>query len=179
MKRRAWLLSATGAIGALIVGWGLLPQRSRTGSGRLWPPVEGEVALNGWIKILPDGSVVLAMPRSEMGQGVFTALSMLAAEELDVGLERIRLEQAGNDTIYGNVAMWVASPLSPAGAGRQADQGPGGRMGGWKSRAGTGHQRHWRIQQGGRCLAGAAYGRRYRAGLTAGRRVAAVALAGR
>ena len=114
MKRRAWLLSATGAAGALIVGWGLLPQRSRTGSGRLWPPVEGEVALNGWIKILPDGSVVLAMPRSEMGQGVFTALSMLAAEELDVGLERIRLEQAGSDTIYSNVAMWVASlPFHP------------------------------------------------------------------
>ena len=82
MKRRAWLLSATGATGALIVGWGLLPQRSRTGSGRLWLPVEGEVALNGWIKILPDDAVVLAMPRSEMGQGAHTALSMLAAEAL-------------------------------------------------------------------------------------------------
>ena len=67
------------------------------------------MTLNGWIKILPDGSVVLAMPRSEMGQGAFTALSMLAAEELDVGLERTRLEQAGSDTIYGSVAMWVAS----------------------------------------------------------------------
>lgn len=109
MKRRTWLLSAAGAAGALVVGWGVLPQRSRTGSGRLWPPAEGEVSLNGWIKILSDGAVVLAMPRSEMGQGVFTALAMLAAEELDVALERIQLEQAGSDTIYGNVAMLVAS----------------------------------------------------------------------
>ena len=111
MKRRTWLLSATDKAGALIAGWGLLPQRSRTGFKRRWPPAEGEVALNGWIEILPDGSVVLAMPRSEMDQGVFTALAMLVAKEPDRALERLRLEQAGSDTIYGNVAMWVASLL--------------------------------------------------------------------
>lgn len=114
MKRRTWLLSAAGAAGALIVGWGALPPRSRTGSGRLWPPAEGEVALNGWIKITADGSVVLAMARSEMGQGVHTSLPMLVAEELDVPLSRIHLEQAGADSIYGNVAMLVAGlPFHP------------------------------------------------------------------
>ena len=114
MKRRTWLLSAAGAAGALIVGWGALPPRARTGSGRLWQPAEGEVALNGWIKITADGSVVLAMPRSEMGQGVHTALPMLVAEELDVPLSRVRLEQAGADSIYGNVAMLVAGlPFHP------------------------------------------------------------------
>jgi isoquinoline 1-oxidoreductase beta subunit len=75
---------------------------------------QGDVALNGWIKIAADGSVVLAMPRSEMGQGVHTALAMLVAEELDVPLNRVRLEQAGDDSIYGNVAMLVASlPFHP------------------------------------------------------------------
>lgn len=114
MKRRTWLLSAAGAAGALIVGWGALPPRSRTGSSRLWPPVEGAVALNGWIKVTADGSVVLAMPRSEMGQGVHTALPMLVAEELDVPLSRVHLEQAGADSIYGNVAMLVAGlPFHP------------------------------------------------------------------
>ena len=70
---------------------------------------QGDVALNGWIKIAADGAVVLAMPRSEMGQGVHTALAMLVAEELDVPLARVRLEQASADSIYGNVAMLVAS----------------------------------------------------------------------
>ncbi len=114
MKRRTWLLSAAGAAGALVVGWGLLPARSRLGSPELMLAGETEVALNGWIKIAADGAVVLAMPRSEMGQGVHTALPMLVAEELDVPLSAVRIEQAGADTIYGNVAMLVASlPFHP------------------------------------------------------------------
>ncbi|MCE2782543.1 molybdopterin cofactor-binding domain-containing protein [Limnohabitans sp.] len=114
MKRRTWLLSALGATGALVVGWGVMPARSRLGSPELMLKTQGDVALNGWIKIAADGAVVLAMPRSEMGQGVHTALAMLVAEELDVPLTRVRLEQAGADSIYGNVAMLVASlPFHP------------------------------------------------------------------
>jgi isoquinoline 1-oxidoreductase beta subunit len=114
MKRRTWLLSALGATGALVVGWGVMPARSRLGAPELMLQTPGDVALNGWIKIAADGAVVLAMPRSEMGQGVHTALAMLVAEELDVPLGRVRLEQAGGDSIYGNVAMLVASlPFHP------------------------------------------------------------------
>ncbi len=114
MKRRTLILSAMGATSALIVGWGVMPARSRLGSKTLMLPKEGDVALNGWIKIAADGTVVLAMPRSEMGQGIHTALAMLVAEELDVPLSAMRLEQAGSDTIYGNVAMLVASlPFHP------------------------------------------------------------------
>jgi isoquinoline 1-oxidoreductase beta subunit len=65
---------------------------------------KGGISLNGWIKVRPDGKVVLAMPRSEMGQGVYTALPMLAAEELDVPLSEVLIEQAGTEKIYGNVA---------------------------------------------------------------------------
>lgn len=114
MKRRTWILVALGATGALVVGWGILPARSRLGSPQAMLPTQGEVALNGWIKLAGDGSVVMAMPRSEMGQGVHTALAMLVAEEMDLPLSRVRLEQAGADTIYGNVAMLTASlPFHP------------------------------------------------------------------
>ncbi len=114
MKRRNILLSAVGIGGALLVGWGVMPQRSRLGKGELMLPKEGDVALNGWIKIAADGVVVLAMPRSEMGQGVHTALAMLVAEELDVQLALVRIEPSGLDTIYGNVAMFVAAlPFHP------------------------------------------------------------------
>jgi isoquinoline 1-oxidoreductase beta subunit len=75
---------------------------------------DGDVALNGWIKVAKDGSIVLAMHRSDMGQGIHNALAMLVAEELDVALKSVRLEQAGHDAIYGNVAMFVGTlPFHP------------------------------------------------------------------
>ena len=114
MRRRALLFSALGGAGALVVGWAVMPARSRLGSARMLLEGDDAVALNGWIKIATDGSVIMAMPRSEMGQGVHTALPMLAAEELDVALASVRIEQAGADAIYGNVAMLVAGlPFHP------------------------------------------------------------------
>ena len=114
MKRRTWILGGLGTMGALVVGWGVLPARSRLGKPELMLPTQGDVALNGWIKIAADGSVILAMPRSEMGQGVHTALPMLVAEELDVPLTRVKLEQAGADKIYGNVVMLLGGlPFHP------------------------------------------------------------------
>jgi isoquinoline 1-oxidoreductase beta subunit len=107
MKRRTLLLSGLTAAGALVVGWGVLPPRSRQGGADTLPVVDGEVGLNGWIKIAADGTVLLAMNRSEMGQGAHTALAMLVAEELDVPLARVRLIPAGYDTLYGNVATMV------------------------------------------------------------------------
>ncbi len=114
MRLRTWLLGAAGGAGALLVGWSILPARSRLGSPDLMQLAPGDVELNGWIKIAADGNVVLAMARSEMGQGVYTALPMLVAEELDVPLGSVRIEQAGSDTIYGNVAMLQESlPFHP------------------------------------------------------------------
>lgn len=116
MKRRTLILSGLGAASALVVGWGVLPPRSRQGRADTMPAAPGEVGLNGWIRIAaPDGGVVLAMNRSEMGQGVHTALAMLVAEELDVALAKVRLVQAGPETLYGNVAGFVAAlPFHPA-----------------------------------------------------------------
>ena len=114
MKRRTLILSGLGGAAALVVGWGVLPPRSRLGDAQTLPVVAGEVGLNGWIAIAADGSVRLAMNRSEMGQGVHTALAMLVAEELDVSLAKVQLIQAGPDKLYGNVAMFVESlPIHP------------------------------------------------------------------
>jgi CO/xanthine dehydrogenase Mo-binding subunit len=77
MKRRNFILSGLGITGALVVGWGVLPARSRLGKPDNMLLTEGDVALNGWIKIAKDGNVVLAMHRSDMGQGIHNALSML------------------------------------------------------------------------------------------------------
>ena len=115
MKRRSLLLSGLGLAGALVVGWGLLPPRSRLGSADTLASTEGAVGLNGWLRITGDGGIELAMNRSEMGQGVHTALAMLVAEELEVPLARVRLIPAGPERLYGNVAMLIGSlPLHPS-----------------------------------------------------------------
>jgi len=117
VKRRTLILSGLGGAAALVVGWGVLPARSRLGGAGTLAAKEGEIGLNGWIKIAANGDVLLAMNRSEMGQGVHTALAMLAADELDVPLVKLRLIEAGHDTLYGNVAGFVAAlPFHPADA---------------------------------------------------------------
>jgi len=115
MKRRGFVLGAIGSGAALIVGWGAMPQRSRLGTRSTLPAQADGIALNGWIRIAPDGGVLLAMPRVEMGQGVHTALPMLVAEELDLPLARVRLVPAAAETIYGNVALFLAAlPFHPS-----------------------------------------------------------------
>lgn len=116
-------MSGLGAAGTLLVGWGLLPMRSRIGGVDALPVSDGQVSLNGWIKIAPDGTAMLAMPRSEMGQGVHTALAMLAAEELDLPLSKVTLVQAGHESLYGNVASLTDSllPVHPT------EREPGGQ----------------------------------------------------
>ncbi len=135
MKRRSLLVSGAAAGGALLVGWAVLPPRDPLGAADLWPTSDDGIALNGWIKIAADGSVILAMNRSEMGQGVHTALAMLVAEELDVALPRVELEQAGHDAIFGSVSGFVG--MLPVAAqdrepGRESTAFRAGRWLTWK-----------------------------------------------
>src|SRR6202043_1367432 len=63
----------------------------------------GGFAPNAFISIAADGSVTLTMPYVEMGQGTYTAIPMLMAEELEVDLKQVRLEHAPpNEKHYGN-----------------------------------------------------------------------------
>ena len=103
--RRRFLFGGVAAVGALVVGWGVLPARQRLDGDHPLPLTGGSLALNGWVGVAPDGTVTVAMPRSEMGQGVHTALPMLVAEEMDVPLSAISLVQAPMDKIFGNIAM--------------------------------------------------------------------------
>lgn len=57
---------------------------------------------NAWLRIGPDGWVTVVVDRSEMGQGVSTALPMLVAEELDADWKRVRVEQAPAGKEYVN-----------------------------------------------------------------------------
>ena len=103
--RRRFLLGGLVAGGALLVGWGTRPPRQRLHTSAPLPVEPGTVALNGWIAIAPDDTVSVVVPRSEMGQGVHTALPMLVAEELDAPLSSVRIAPAPIDKIFGNLAV--------------------------------------------------------------------------
>ena len=59
--------------------------------------------MNAWLRIGTDDSITIVVDRSEMGQGVYTALPMLFAEELEVDLSRIKIVAAPVGDAYVNV----------------------------------------------------------------------------
>ena len=60
-------------------------------------------APNAFIRVASNGSVTLVMPQVEMGQGTYTSLPMLLAEELEIAPDQIRLEHAPpDDKLYAN-----------------------------------------------------------------------------
>jgi isoquinoline 1-oxidoreductase subunit beta len=80
-------------------------------------------APNAFVRIGEDGQVALVMPYVEMGQGTYTAIPMLIAEELEVSLSQVRLEHAPPDEkLYGN----------PLIAGVQATGGSTAIMAAWQ-----------------------------------------------
>ncbi len=87
--RRSFLVS-TAAAGGLMLGFRLpgLAQALAASETR----AAGEV--NAWLLIAPDDSVTIRVARSEMGQGSFTALPMLVAEELECDWSKVRAEYA-------------------------------------------------------------------------------------
>lgn len=107
-------LAAAGTVGALIVGWSVLPVRQRLIPGRPVPVAPGQVALNGWVKIAADNRVTVVVPNVEMGQGTHTGLAMLLADELDAAWDQVAVEQSTLDTIYNNLASVAdALPFRP------------------------------------------------------------------
>ena len=62
-------------------------------------------SLNAWIRIAPDNTITLAIPRAEMGQGVYTSLPMLVAEELEVDMSRIKVIHPQPEPPYANTFM--------------------------------------------------------------------------
>ncbi len=66
-------------------------------------PPDGKFAPNAFIRIDAAGHTTLVMPQVEMGQGVYTSIAMILAEELDADPKQITLQHAPpNDKLYGN-----------------------------------------------------------------------------
>src|SRR5208283_3175226 len=94
---------------------------------------DGALAPNAFIKIDRQGDITLIMPQIEMGQGTYTSISMILAEELDADWSRVKLEHAPPDEKrYANPMLGMQAtgnsnsvrafwkPLRQAGAGARA-----------------------------------------------------------
>ena len=89
VSRREFLVVSAAAGGGLLLGWSW-----RTAGAQETASV---FAPNAFIRIGTDGRVTLIMGQVEMGQGTYTAMPQLLAEELEVGLDQVRLEHAPPD----------------------------------------------------------------------------------
>ena len=74
----------------------LSPSGLIAGDGTATPPAS-EFAPNAFLRIDQSGQVNLVIPKVEMGQGVYTSIPMLVAEELEVGLDQVHIEHAPPD----------------------------------------------------------------------------------
>src|SRR4051794_39183051 len=102
LSRRRFLRAAAATGGGL-----MLSLRLPVGDRETAAAAESFVP-NAFIRIGADGQVVLIMPYAEMGQGTYTSVPMLIAEELEVDLAQVRLEHAPpNEKLYANPMLGV------------------------------------------------------------------------
>jgi isoquinoline 1-oxidoreductase beta subunit len=114
IKRRHIILGTAGAVGALVIGWSAMPQRRRLVTDKPLTVRQGQVALNGWVKVSADNTVTVMMSQAEMGQGAQTGLAMLLADEMDADWAQVTLEQSTLDAIYNNQAVLIDGlPFQP------------------------------------------------------------------
>ncbi len=109
ISRRAVLISAAASGAALVLGFSLQRARNEAadgndaGDGNDAPRAHAGAGTNGgfqpnlWIRIPPQGPIVITVHKCEMGQGVLTSLAMLVAEELEIDVRHAIVEQADAD----------------------------------------------------------------------------------
>jgi isoquinoline 1-oxidoreductase subunit beta len=100
LSRRSLLTS--GLAGGVLLAF-QLPVRAVNEPVQAPDSTAGKFAPNALLRIDPSGKTTLVMPQVEMGQGVYTSISMILAEELDADFSQVTLEHAPpNDKLYGN-----------------------------------------------------------------------------
>jgi isoquinoline 1-oxidoreductase subunit beta len=101
-SRRAFLQAGTAAGSAFLLGFHIPLAEAANAAAR------APFAPNAFIRIDPQGAVTLIVPQAEMGQGVYTSIAMILAEELDVAWSQVSVEAAPpSDKLYGNPTFGI------------------------------------------------------------------------
>ncbi len=93
VSRRTFVATGVAAGAGLVIGF-YLPHGSGSQNDSFSP--------SAYLRITPDNKITIVVARSEMGQGVRTALPMILAEELEADWKQIEIEQAGASTLFGD-----------------------------------------------------------------------------
>lgn len=115
---RRKLLIGGGAAAGLVVGWAVWP-RNYAPNLSAGP---GETIFNAFLKIGSDGRIIVAVPQAEMGQGVYTSMPQILADELGADWRTVAVEPAPINPIYANTIL--------------VEEGVGERLPGWLQGAG-------------------------------------------
>ncbi|HZW25791.1 MAG TPA: xanthine dehydrogenase family protein molybdopterin-binding subunit [Gallionella sp.] len=106
-SRREFIKGSAALMGGLVIGFYLPMKGNRAFAAepsvqapKIYPP-------NAFIRIAPDDGITILVNKSEMGQGVYTSLPMLVAEELEADWSRIRVESAPVAAVYNHTAFGI------------------------------------------------------------------------
>ena len=113
LSRRTLLVSGALAGGGLLVGGLLVPSAAAAAADA---ESAGGLRLSAWIALSADGTAVVTAPRAEMGQGAYTALAQMAAEEMDLPWDAVRVAHAPADPVYTNQGFLWRGVGNPPGA---------------------------------------------------------------
>ncbi len=106
LSRRSFLASTAVAGGGLLIGFSL-PTTVRRLFAQEAPSAAKKIVPNAFIRIAPDDTVTILLKHSEMGQGVFTSLPMVVAEELECDWKNVRSEHAPADVAYAHTVFGI------------------------------------------------------------------------
>jgi isoquinoline 1-oxidoreductase subunit beta len=97
--RRDFLKTSTIATSGLMIGVSLAVSKTDAfAAGTVYTP-------NAWVHIADNNTITLMSARSEMGQGVYTSMPMLIAEELNVDINQIKVAIAPPNAVYTNALL--------------------------------------------------------------------------
>jgi isoquinoline 1-oxidoreductase subunit beta len=104
IERRQFIKVTVGAAGGLVIGLHLPPalNDARAASAVARASAPDVFAPNAFVRIAPDETIRVVVNHSEMGQGVYTSLPMLLADELDADWKTIHYESAPVDPAYNH-----------------------------------------------------------------------------
>ncbi|MGK3988036.1 xanthine dehydrogenase family protein molybdopterin-binding subunit [Sorangium sp. So ce136] len=101
VSRRDFMQVAAGSAAGLLLSF-YVPQGARAAPKAAQPP---PLSPNAFVRIGTDDSVTVVLAHSEMGQGIWTGLAMLIAEELECDWSKVRSEHAPTAPVYGHPLM--------------------------------------------------------------------------